>query len=122
MTGEGFDKTRNGQPYQKFTFANDGVFTTTDPQASNVVCLRNLTRTLLDFKNGLNQQVAVQIHTAHKENMEEPYLVKPAFNLAAGARQIETLGDPWGFVRITVTPALAPTAGAFKAELEGSDH
>jgi hypothetical protein len=125
MVNEGFGENRsakqNVHPYQPFqiTPAN-GEIRDILPHVSDVVCLRGLVRGLIDLNNTLNKTAVVLIHVAHKRNMERLFLLK-TITLAAGIRQIETLGDPWGFVRLTVTASVQPTTGAMFMEFEGAD-
>lgn len=125
MVNEGFVENRsakpNAHPYQLLAFnPANGEFRDLTPRPSDVICLRGLVRNLLDFSNGLDQQVSIAIYNSHKRNKERPYLAKTVV-VAAGGRAVETLGDPWGFYWVEVTPTVAPTAGAFLAEFEGAD-
>ncbi len=125
MVNEGFGENRsakpNVHPYQPFqiTPAN-GEIRDTAAHVSDIACLRGLVRNMIDLNNTLDQTVSVLIHVAHKRNFERPFLLKTV-SLAAGIRQIETLGDPWGFVRLTVTAGTQPTSGAMFMEFEGAD-
>lgn len=96
----------------------DLEITDTDEHVSGIFEMRGLARGMIDIENTLDQDINYSIIGSHHPDKSRPYTIKSA-NLLAGSRVIETVGDPWSFLWVSVQAGVAPSSGNVIIETDG---